>query len=104
MELRPGSILYYTDEDAIARRRPRGKIPLGRASRVVKLEGDEAPRTRGAGLDWMGRQLGNGMPFCFSVTSDGGEVVLFQASGDGDRKAWVNAVQEEVERLQGPGR
>ena len=40
------SILYYTDEDAAKRRRPRGKIVLGGNSRVTKLGNVHVPRTR----------------------------------------------------------
>jgi len=45
----------------------RGQIPLNSKSQVKKLDGEHAPRSRGAGLDWKGSVTdGKGMPFCAS--------------------------------------
>jgi hypothetical protein len=60
------------------------------------VDGDNAPRERGSGLDWLGRKIGDGMPFCFAITSPTGQTFLFQAISENDRTSWVAAVQMQV--------
>lgn len=75
------SLRYYDvshkDADSWPASAARGLIPLSSKSKVHKLEGDLAPRTRGAGLDWKGAVTeGKGMPFCFKIQTDDKEYVF----------------------------
>eukprot|EP00960_Hanusia_phi_P009274 268031-Hanusia_phi.AAC.2 len=78
---------------------PRGKLHLGPRTIVCKMDGDKAPRIRGAGLDWKGAHIGHGMPFCFQITTDLNESFLFQAMSENDRSNWIHAIQQCVDSL-----
>lgn len=77
----------------------RGLIPLNSKSQVKKLDGENAPRSRGAGLDWKGSVTdGKGMPFCFKIETAGKEYV-FQAASDSERSGWIQVLHVCIESL-----
>jgi hypothetical protein len=89
----------YRDADSWPASSARGLIPLTSQSRVHKLEGDLAPRSRGAGLDWKGAVTdGKGMPFCFKVQTADNEYV-FQATNENERSSWIGALHSRIEYL-----
>jgi len=89
----------FKDTDKPPSKSARGLIPLSSKSQVRKLDGEHAPRARGAGLDWKGSVTdGNGMPFCFKIEAAGQEYV-FQAASDNERSGWIQALHARIESL-----
>ena len=97
------SMRYYDvsmkDADHLPSSSARGLVPLNSKSKVLKLDGDSAPRVRGAGLDWKGSVTeAKGMPFCFKIETAGKEY-FFQAYSEGERSGWIQVVHARIEIL-----
>jgi hypothetical protein len=91
--------MSFKDTEKPPLKSARGQIPLNSKSQVKKLDGEHAPRSRGAGLDWKGSVTdGKGMPFCFQVETAGKEYV-FQAASDSERSGWIQALHVCIESL-----
>ena len=89
----------YKDTEQLPSNKARGLVPLSSRSQVLKLDGELAPRSRGAGLDWKGSVTdGKGMPFCFKIQTAGKEYV-FQAYTENERSAWIQVLHVRIDYL-----
>ena len=100
--LSEGEMAYFENSvnlaNEVVRReaQPRGVLKFGEGWVVERMDGEERPRVRGAGLDWSGAKKGAGMPFCLRLADTAGDEFLFQASSDKERTSWLHAIAAHV--------